>query len=141
MEVTEMAEKDKSLLVEKEEAALDEGTEWAQDRRIFIPRADIYEAGDQIVAVVDLPGAREDQIDITLEKNVLTLHATVDPQPVEGHSLSFAEYEVGDYQRSFKLSDEVDQNKIKATFSEGVLRMYLPKAETAKAKKIMVQSA
>ena len=136
-----MAEKDQSLLVEKEEAALDEGTEWAQDRRIFIPRADIYEAGDQIVVVVDLPGAREDQIDITLEKNVLTLHAAVDPQPMVGYSLSFAEYEIGDYQRSFKLSDEVDQNKIEATFSDGVLRMYLPKAEAAKAKKIMIQSA
>lgn len=135
-----MADGEKALQVEKEEAALEEGTEWAQDRRVFIPRADIYETNDQIVLAVDLPGAREEQIDITLEKNVLTLHAYVNPEELEGYSLILTEYEVGDYQRSFKLPDEVNQDKIEATYSEGVLRLFLPKAEAAKAKKITIKT-
>jgi HSP20 family molecular chaperone IbpA len=136
-----MADAEKSLQVEKEEIAPEEGAEWAQDRRMFIPRADIYETKDQIVVVVDMPGAREDQIDITLEKNVLTLHADVEQDNLEGYSLLLTEYEVGDYQRSFKLPDEVNQERIEATYAEGVLRLFLPKAEAAKAKKIMIKTA
>jgi HSP20 family protein len=141
MEVCEMADADKALQVDKEEVALEEGTEWAQDRRIFIPRADIYETADHIVVAVDIPGCQEDQIDITLEKNVLTLRASVEANGLVGYSLILAEYEVGDYQRSFKLSNEVNQEKIEATYKEGVLRLFLAKAEAAKAKKIMIKAA
>jgi len=48
------------------------------------------------------------------------------------------EYEVGDFQRSFRLSNEINQDKIEADYSNGVLRLTLPKAEAAKAKKISV---
>lgn len=134
-----MTEKEKALQVEKEEVSLEEGTEWARDRRIFIPRADIYETDENIVVAVDVPGASEDQIDVTLEKDLLSIKALVDTKDPEGYSLNLAEYEVGDYQRSFKLNGEINRNKIEASYRDGVLRLYLPKAEEVKAKKIAIK--
>lgn len=129
-----------TMQVEKEEITAAEDTERTRDVRCFIPRADIYEMDDQIVIVADVPGADEDSIEITLEKNVLTLNAFVDPAAPEGHTLNLAEYEVGDYQRSFRLSNEIDREKIEATVKDGVLRLYLPKAGEARARKISVKA-
>jgi len=134
-----MTEKEKALQVEKEELSLEEGTEWARDRRIFIPRADIYETDENIVVAVDVPGASEDQIDVTLEKDLLSIKALVDTKDPEGYALTLAEYQVGDYQRSFKLNGEINRDKIEASYRDGVLRLYLPKAEEVKAKKIAIK--
>jgi len=134
-----MTEKEKALQVEKEEVSLEEGAEWARDRRIFIPRADIYENDDNIVVAVDLPGAAENQIDVTLEKDLLTIKTLVDMKDADGYALSLAEYEVGDYQRSFKLNGEINRDKIEASYRDGVLRLVLPKAEEMKAKKIAIK--
>lgn len=128
------------MQAEKEELTTAEGAERTRDVCCFIPRADIYEAEDQIVIVADLPGANQDSINITLEKNVLTINALVDPSSPAGYSLTFSEYEVGDYQRSFRLSNEIDREKIEAIVKDGVLRLYLPKAGEARARKISVKS-
>jgi HSP20 family molecular chaperone IbpA len=131
----------KVMEVEKQEIVTEEDTERTRDCQCFVPRADIYEIDDRIVVVVDVPGAGEDSIDITLEKNVLTINAYVEPAEVEGFALSFAEYEVGDFQRSFRLSGEIDRENIEAAVKDGVLRLYLPKAEEAQARKISVKAA
>jgi HSP20 family molecular chaperone IbpA len=135
-----MAENVKIMEVEKEEITAAEDTERTRECRCFVPRADIYEVDDQIVIVADVPGVDEDSVEITLEKNVLTINAFVDPVEMEGFALAFAEYEVGDYQRSFRLSDEIDREKIQATIKDGVLRLYLPKAAAAQARKISVKA-
>jgi len=134
-----MAE-EKTLQVEKEEAALEEGAEWTRDRRIFIPRADIYETGDKMVIVLDVPGSKEEDIDITLEKDILTIMAQVNADEFPGHTPLYAEYEVGDYQRSFKLPDELNRDKIEAAYKEGILKLFLPKADKAKIKKIDIKA-
>lgn len=128
------------LQKEKEELEIMEGTERTREVCCFVPRADIYEVDDQIVIVADVPGVNEDSIDITLEKDVLTINAYIDPVQPEGYSLTYAEYEAGDYQRSFKLSSEIDREKIEATIQEGVLRLYLPKAPEAQTRKISVKA-
>jgi HSP20 family protein len=138
MEV-EMA--DKSLEVQKEEVTTPEGTERTRECNCFVPRADIYEVDDNLVIVMDVPGADENSIDITLEKNVLTINTYVEPVEPEGYGLAYAEYEVGDYQRSFKLSEDLDREKIEATIRDGVLRLYLPKATEARTRKIGVKVA
>ncbi len=135
-----MATKTKDIEVEKQEITATEDTERTRDCRCFVPRADIYEVDDQIVIVTDVPGANEGSIEVTLEKNILTINAYVEPAFPEGYSLAFAEYEVGDYQRSFKLSDEIDREKIQATVRDGVLRLYLPKAGAALTRKISVKA-
>jgi HSP20 family molecular chaperone IbpA len=138
MEV-EMAEK--TMEVQKEEVTTPEGTELTRDCRCFVPRADIYEIEDQLVIAMEVPGADEDSIDIVLEKNILTINALVEPVLPEGYGLAYAEYEVGDYQRSFKLSDDIDRDRIEATIREGVLRLYLPKSTEARKRKIGVKVA
>ena len=112
--------------------------ERTRDRKAFIPRADIYEDGDNIFIVADVPGVDENSVEITLEKSVLSIDGYVEHQAPEGYALAYAEYETGDYQRSFKLSNQVDLNKIEATVKDGVLRLLLPKVGPAQTKKIAV---
>jgi len=135
-----MATQTKDMELDKQEITATEDSERTRDCRCFLPRADIYEVDDQIVIVADVPGANEDSIEVTLEKNILTLNAYVEPSFPEGYSLAFAEYEIGDYQRSFKLSNEIDRENIQATVKDGVLRLYLPKAGAALTRKISVKA-
>lgn len=139
-----MATKNKELqtdVVDKEEVEVVEGAERTRPVKAYVPRADIYETDDSLVIVADMPGVDEHSVDITLEKNVLNLKGYLDFETPENYSLAYAEYEVGDYERSFTLSDEIDRDKIEATISDGVLRVFLAKAGPAKTKKISVKSA
>ncbi len=125
---------------QKEEVTKTEETERTRDRQVYIPRADIYETENAIIVMADVPGADESSLDITLEKNVLTIFASVQPEQPEGYSLIYQEYGVGDYERSFILSNQVDRAKIEATVKGGVLRLELPKAAEAQARKISVRA-
>jgi len=136
-----MAKKEeKSLEIPKQEVIKSDEMERTRDRICFIPKTDIYEAEDEIILIADIPGADQDSVDITLEKNVLSISALVDNDVHTGYDRIYSEYESGDYQRSFRLSDEVDQNKINAVVSNGELRLHLPKTEPVKAKKIKVKA-
>jgi HSP20 family molecular chaperone IbpA len=127
--------------MQKQEAQAPQGAEFTRARRVFMPRADIYEIPEAIVLVADMPGVDEKGVDITLEKNVLTISGHVEPEKVaENARLAYEEYEVGDYQRVFTLSDEVDREHIEAALKNGVLRVTLPKAGAAKTKKISVKA-
>lgn len=135
-----MAKKDQAMEVqEQEEAPVDE-MERTRSRRSFVPRADIYETENEIIVLADIPGANEKTVDITLEKNVLSITAYVEPATPSGFNIAYAEYEEGDYQRSFRLSNEIDRDKIEAIVSEGVLRLRLPKSQGAGTKKIEVKT-
>lgn len=134
-----MTEPEKTLEVEKEEVAVPEGVERTRDCQCFVPRADIYELEDQVIIVTDVPGVSDEAVDITLEKDVLTINAYVEPVEWEGYSLSYAEYTIGDYQRSFRIPDQIDRENIEAVLKDGVLRLFLPKAPQAKTRKIQVK--
>ena len=107
-----MAKKDQAMEVQKHEEAPTDEMERTRSRRSFIPRADIYETDKEIIVLADVPGANEKTVDITLEKNVLSINAYVEPVIPSGFDIAYAEYEEGDYQRSFRLSDEIDREKI-----------------------------
>ena len=123
---------------EKQEA-VEGGAERTRARLAFVPRVDIYETDDAIVVVADMPGVDENALDITLENRVLTVKGYVDPEWPENHTLAYAEYRVGDYERSFTLTDAVDQAGIEATAKDGVLRVLLPKARP-ETRKIAVRA-
>ena len=125
---------------ETEKQEVETEAERTRDRPAFVPRADIYETDKAIYVVADMPGVDEASLDITLEKSVLTLNGAVEPAAPEGYSLSYAEYRVGDYVRSFSLSDEIDQEAIEATLKDGVLRLTLPKITEVITKKIAVKA-
>lgn len=129
-----------TMELEKKEATTPAETELVRPRRTFIPRIDIYFAGDEIVLVADMPGVDEHNVDVTLEKNLLTIRGRVVNQAPEGYKSVYSEYRIGDYERTFSLSDEVDRDKIEAVLANGVLRLTLTKYEAIKARKIAVHA-
>ncbi len=114
--------------------------EHTRNGRFYRPNVDILERADELLVLADLPGAKSDQIDIKFEKGTLTLHATVpDRQSEDQHYLVY-EYGVGDYYRTFQVSEAIDANRITAEFADGVLILHLPKAESIKPRKISVSA-
>ncbi|MGC9323560.1 MAG: Hsp20/alpha crystallin family protein [Desulfomonilia bacterium] len=136
-----MAEKGKTLkAAEKAEVQESAVAERTKDRRTFIPNVDITETAHALMIHADMPGADERNLNITLENDVLTIEAQVEDIRVKDHTLSYAEYEVGDYYRAFTINEAVDREKIEATLKNGVLSVVLPKAEEAKTKSIPIKS-
>ena len=134
-----MAKKDQAMQIQKQEEVPDE-LERTRSSRCFVPKADIFETEQEIIILADIPGANDETVDITLEKNILSINAFVEPMQTGDYTIAYAEYEEGDYQRSFRLSNEIDQDNIEAVVKEGVLRLRLPKSKEAKTKKITVKS-
>ena len=115
-------------------------TEKIRNVKTFVPRVDIYEKKEAIFLIADMPGVDEKNVDVELEKNILTISGRVENGKMKDYNLVFSEYEVGDYEREFTLSDEIDRDKIMATVRQGVLRLELPKAEKVKPKKIAINA-
>lgn len=136
-----MTEETKAMEVQEQEMVQTEGSERMRSRATFIPRADIYETEDHVVVTLDMPGAREDDIAITLEKNILTINGTSNHGEPDGYSLAVAEFQPGDYERSFQLTGEINRDGIEAVYRDGVLKLTLPKVEAAKARKISVNAS
>ena len=88
-----MAKKDQAMEIQKQEEAPAEEMERTRSRRSFVPRADIYETENEIIVLTDIPGANEESVDITLEKNVLSITAYVEPAIPSGFDVAYAEYE------------------------------------------------
>ncbi|NLE43668.1 MAG: Hsp20/alpha crystallin family protein [Chloroflexi bacterium] len=105
------------------------GAERTRSRLAFVPRTDIYETDESITLVADMPGVSADTVDVSLENDVLRINGLVEPQPPEGYHLAYAEYRVGDFQRSFSVSDKVDLDNVEATVKDGVLRLVMPKTQ------------
>jgi HSP20 family protein len=124
----------------KEEMELSEGAERTRPRRVFVPRATIYEHNDEITILVDMPGVQADNIDIVMEKNELKIGGMVTHEAPEGYSLVYSEYSVGDYERSFVLPRDIDREKIEASMKDGVLTVKLQRAEAYQARKIDVKA-
>ncbi|MBM4315660.1 MAG: Hsp20/alpha crystallin family protein [Deltaproteobacteria bacterium] len=115
-------------------------TERTRNRRVYVPKADIIETADSMVLYADMPGADEKSVDVTIEKNILTISAAVTPAEAEGRSMFYAEYDIGDYERAFTISDEVDRDRIDAVVRNGVLKLTLHKVPQAEARKITVRT-
>jgi HSP20 family protein len=108
----------------------------AVPRPVFLPPADIYETRDNIVVLAEMPGVAPDGVDITLERRVLTIRGRSATSEHAGHRRVYNEYADGDYERVFTLSENIDRDRIEATLKDGVLNLVLPKAESARARKI-----
>jgi len=133
-----MAENTKEMEVSEQDVVQD-GAERTRECRCYIPRADIYEVDENIIVLMDMPGINENAIEITLEKNILNVKGLAQVGDYPNYSLTFSEYEAGDFERSFRISDAIDRDKIEARYMDGVLRLVLPRIEQAKSKKITVK--
>src|SRR5271157_4738918 len=108
---------------------------------VFVPAADIYETRDAIVVLAEMPGVAPDGVDITLERRVLTVRGRSAASEHAGYQRVYNEFANGDYERVFTLSENIDRDRIEATLKDGVLHLVLPKAETAKARKIELKAS
>ena len=107
---------------------------------VYTPAADIFENDNSITVLADMPGVRAEDLKIDLHESVLTLtgHVTAPEKPSESDVLR--EYRSGTFFRQFSLAETIDQSKIDARLTDGVLRLELPKVESARPRQITVRS-
>ena len=123
----------------QEKKELEEKSEKTEVGRYYMPHTDIHESSDALFVTMDMPGVSKDNVDIHLEKNVLTITGTIDFSNYEELKPIYTEYNIGNYTRSFNLSSEIDKGGISAKIVDGVLALHLPKVKEATAKKIEVK--
>jgi HSP20 family molecular chaperone IbpA len=106
--------------------------------RFYQPNTDIFEDEGSLTLVMEMPGVRKENVDITIEKNVLDVEGKIDFTQYQDLEPVYTEYNVGHYKRSFSLSSKIDQGKISAEMDDGLLTLVLPKAEEAKPRTIKI---
>jgi HSP20 family protein len=102
------------------------------------PALDLYQNNDNVVAVVELPGMRKEDIEISLHDGTLTISGERKREISNGEKTERTERYVGKFRRSIALPVRVDANRVSATYQDGILTVTLPKAEEAKPKQIPV---
>jgi HSP20 family protein len=99
---------------------------------------DAYREGDRFIVDFDVPGVDPESIDLTVEKNVLTVRAERGRQPPDGSEVLVAERPHGTFSRQLFLGDSLDTAKINGTFRDGVLTLTIPVADQAKPRKVAI---
>lgn len=115
------------------------GAEQTRSGYYYRPNVDILEKPDELVVLADVPGTSPEGIDIDFDNGELTIHARVPPRNQDAEFL-LREYGVGDYYRTFRVSEAIDASRITAEYADGVLTLHLPKAEALKPRKIPVRA-
>jgi len=104
--------------------------------RYFQPATDIIETTDAVVLKLDMPGVAKENVDLTVDKDMLTIVGKAEPE--ESGEPVYRETYVGDYQRQFTLTADVDPANVTATMNHRVLTVRIGKAEQAKPRKIQI---
>jgi HSP20 family protein len=104
------------------------------------PALNVYEDADKIHIEAELPGFRPEDIDISVEKNTLTLRGERKEEALENVSYHRRERRTGRFHKALTLPYDVSADNVDANFKNGVLKLVLPKAEHAKPKKISIKS-
>jgi len=113
--------------------------ETTKPEKYFIPAVDIYETEAEVTVIAEMPGVTASGIDVTLEDDVLTIRGRKEAEELPNARILLQEYETGNYQRLFTVAETIDQEKIKASMHNGMLKVVLPKMEPAKPRRIEVQ--
>jgi HSP20 family protein len=108
----------------------------------WAPPVDIAEEKDRILITAELPGFREDEVSVQIEDGMLTLSGERQfEKETDGKSYHRVERSYGQFVRSFSLPNNVDRERIKANFTNGLLQVELPKREDAKPRTIKITGA
>ena len=117
------------------------GQEGTWSAGAWAPPVDIYETADALVLKAELPGVSAHDINIELKENTLILRGERKPEAeVREDHYHRTERTYGTFQRSFVLPTIIDQEKVRASYRDGVLELRLPKQETAKPRQITIAS-
>lgn len=101
---------------------------------------DAYRRGDDVWVHIDLPGVAQDSLDISVERNLLTVTAERSWQREQTDQTYLAERHRGQFQRQVSLGDGLDAERIEADYHDGVLTLRIPVAQQAKPRKIELNS-
>lgn len=107
----------------------------------YIPRVDVSYNEQETLIVADMPGVDNEGVDVSVDGDVLTVTGTTNINIPEGFNLKWNEYKMGNYRKSFKMTESVDVNNISAVMKDGVLQLKLPNKKQAIPLKIKVKSA
>lgn len=108
--------------------------------RSFVPAFDISESDTEYSVVAELPGIDEKDLDVTLTDGILTIKGEKKQETEEkDETYHRIERRYGSFQRSFRMPDGVQGDKIDATYKDGVLKLMIPKSETSEVKKIEIK--
>ena len=130
---------DKRKEIQKAEPVEVATVEQTRPGPVYTPAVDIFETPDALTLLADMPGVQAKNLTIDLREGVLTLTGVVEPKQRPGAEDLFLEVEPGSYFRQFTVSDVIDQGRIEAKLTDGVLRLHLPKVEAVKPRQITVK--
>lgn len=108
---------------------------------VYTPSVDIFENESAITVLADMPGVKAKDLEIDLRDNVLTLRGPVTAPEADSEHDVLREYRPGVFFRQFTVAESIDQSKIDAKLTDGVLRLELPKVERAKPRQIAVRTS
>ena len=107
---------------------------------VFSPVVDIFETDAAIMLLADMPGVRGDLVDIDVREGQLKITGDIEAPEADTERPLLREYESGQFQRAFSISDKIDVGGITASMKDGVLHLVLPKAEKLRPRKIEVRT-
>ena len=105
------------------------------------PRTNLYENGDNFEIRAEVPGLEKDDLNVKIQGNYLEISGSRSADTPEGYKVQRSESSAATFSKRFKLPDEVDAQKVEANLIDGILRLRLPKSETAKPRPIEIKVA
>jgi HSP20 family protein len=131
-----MTEKEMQL---KQKQEVQRVAETTKPDKYYVPAVDIFETEEAVTVLAEMPGVSKEGVEIDLEDDTLTLRGKMEPQDFGEETILLQEFETGHYLRKFTVAETIDQAKIDARMSDGLLTLVLPKLAPAAPRKIEVQ--
>ena len=135
-----MAQAEAQELQAREKREVTDRAEQTKAGLVFNPAVDIFETPTEITVLADMPGVNAEHLTVDLRDNVLTLTGDVESPEGPNERTVLKQYQTGRYFRQFTLSDVIDQEKVEAKLTDGVLRLKLPKVPSAQPRRITIKT-
>ena len=113
--------------------------EAGSEETALMPPVDVIEDASGITLYADMPGVPKEKLQLHVEGDALTIEGDIDLEMPPGMEASHAEVSLPRYRRVFTLSKELDSTKVAAEFSQGVLKLAIPKAEHAQPRRVEIK--
>ena len=114
--------------------------EAGNSEQTMLPAMDIFEDDTGITVQADMPGVTKERLNVHIDKDALSIEGETDIDMPQGMEALYADIRRTRYQRSFSLSNELDTDKVEASFKDGVLTLRIPKREALQSRKIEVKT-
>lgn len=114
--------------------------ETSRNESVLMPPVDVIEDASGIILYADLPGVPKDKLNLHVDGETLTIEGEVCLDVPQGMDATHVEVSLPRYRRVFTLSKELDAGKVRAEFSQGVLKLHIPRVEHAQPRKIEIRT-